>query len=152
MGAPDICLLHKREGSKGIIKNPNTRVYAQGWSFLIPPTPWNYYSSCVVSILPKTCWRVKGNPKKKTLSSSEKEWFCWHRVEQYSMVVKYNKGIRVLFWFMLTYRGRKETNSKRLASSPDFRPVGTNPPRKHYRNEKYPLKTDQKREASRYSH
>lgn len=42
----------------------------------------------------------------------------------YSMVVKYTKGSRVLFCFVLMYKGNKKTNFKALAPNPDFQPIG----------------------------
>lgn len=71
-----------------------------------------------MSVPPKTA----GGKEAILKNSQFKSNFTGHKVEQSCMVVKYNKGIRVLFWFILMYKGRKETNFKGFASSPDFRP------------------------------
>lgn len=97
--------------SNGSISEPKYQSLSSGWgTYSFPPF-----------IVPVSCLHPL---KKATLKNShfKWEWFCWHRVEQYSMAVKYNKGITVLFWFILMYKGRKRTNFKGFASGPDFRP------------------------------
>lgn len=97
--------------ANGSISEPKYWSLSSGWGTCsFPPF-----------IVPVSCLHPL---KKATLKDShfKWEWFCWHRVEQYSMAVKYNKGITVLFWFILMYKGRKRTNFKGFASGPDFRP------------------------------
>lgn len=103
-----------KEEASGSTSEPNYRSLSSGFAVNSFPTP--QHCSSVMSISSK-----KGDITLKN-SQFQWEWFCWHRVEQYSMAVKYNKGITVLFWFIFVYKGRKKTNFKGFASGPDFRP------------------------------